>query len=380
MRTTRRGFTLIELLVVIAIIAVLIGLLLPAVQKVREAANRMSCTNNLKQLGLAAHNYQSTYSKLPPGWLGPMNNLDISNPANNQNISVLVFLLPFVEQDNVYKEIQRMATGTFTNMLNMQVAGPAWYTDNRTPAQGGNFPTIAGTRIKSFLCPSAPDMFSAVGGVGVAGHFANQPGTTLTTALAFYAEVLPRTHANFNILGRTNYGGVAGAMGRGTNVTFPNTIKGWSRFEGVFTNRSQNSVDQLTSADGTSNTIMFAEGTGGSHSWTDNTPQQPMQYASSWMGFAHVPTAGGLAQHNNYSHWYHLSSTHPGVVNACFGDGAVKSVRSGASKVNLNQSLTPPAPLPLEPPDLSAPQDYWIFQELCGMREGGLRPKESMVP
>src|SRR5207253_6161530 len=89
---SRRGFTLIELLVVIAIISTLIGMLLPAVQKAREAASRISCANNLKQIGLALHNYESTFERLPP------------SRTSIGSATWAVFIMPFIEQDNLYNQ------------------------------------------------------------------------------------------------------------------------------------------------------------------------------------------------------------------------------------------------------------------------------------
>src|SRR4051794_14714529 len=145
----RRAFTLIELLVVIAIIAVLIGLLLPAVQKVREAAARSKCLNNLKQIGLAANNYNGVYGRLPPGYAAHTQNITSWSIASGSPpwagtpsapwFSCFVYLLPYLEQDALFRQFKG-------NMDVSKPSGPAYWQSPDEP--------LMYTKIDQFVCPS----------------------------------------------------------------------------------------------------------------------------------------------------------------------------------------------------------------------------------
>jgi len=224
-RPGRRGFTLIELLVVIAIIGVLVALLLPAVQSAREATRRIQCTNNLKQMGLALHNYENALGSFPSGeistlidptWKMPAGNCNAAPPERGPGWSLFALMAPYIEQAALH------------NALNFSLTIP-------DPANL----TVRETRISLFVCPSDS------GPSTVSMYDCGSPPAAGNTPLVVLAGLAPSSYV--------------GSLGGG-NRNHPDPLVGcyeWQPFNGMFHRNSSVRVAQIT--DGSSSTIGIGE-------------------------------------------------------------------------------------------------------------------------
>jgi prepilin-type N-terminal cleavage/methylation domain-containing protein len=306
----RSGFTLIELLVVIAIIAVLVGLLLPAVQKVREAAARMSCQNNLKQIGLADANYESTYQKLPYG----RNRISTVGP--------LALLLPYMEQNNLYQLFD-------ANIFQIQPASVTGGNDFII----SNFPKnyIASVnRVKTYECPSDnPYTVDPVNGaVWTSAQVISVTAGGVTFGLGGYTA--QSLIASAGLPGLTNYMPSMGTFGNITPQAGSLTQPYYAAHCGVFTGEVINTIPGIT--DGTSNTIFFGEYVGQS----SNGLTGARQTAFSWAGADGFPTFWSI-QPNPPTGFtgdvqFSFNSKHIGVCQFAFGDGSVRPLTSGNTR------------------------------------------------
>jgi prepilin-type N-terminal cleavage/methylation domain-containing protein/prepilin-type processing-associated H-X9-DG protein len=287
------GFTLVELLVVIAIIGILIAMLLPAVQQVREAARRTTCLNNLRQIALASHNYESGRGRLPTGMLAHHGTNEVQfNGESTQRLGVLVQILPYLEANNLADMI--------TPSLNYTQYGPYWYDD---PTNGYSTTYSAFNRISTFECPS--EAITNPQWDGAEWMVSLDPWVGSGTFFTFGPEYP---------MGQTNYLPCGGVYGYSQSGVDP-----WSPWVGVFHNRSTTGLEIL---DGSSNTFLFGE----VRNWVN--PADGETFGTCWLTDLLAVTGWW---DNPDQVWLSFKSNHSaGLVNFAFGDGSVKGVDSGA--------------------------------------------------
>ena len=281
----RHGFTLIELLVMVAIIAVLLGLLIPAVQKAREAASRMQCANHLKQLGRAMHNYHDTYGKFPPGQVkGPYPEVGVYGRINH---GWAVFILPYLEQQPLCDLYH----------FNLDASDP------------GNQGVVAHP-LKNFWCPSAPEQdryfsggpFATYGGLGACGDYA--PTWGVDPILAILGFVDPAAD-----------------------------------YRGVLVPNEMTRLTQVSNGDGASNTLLLTEDAGRPRSWQAGRagPDQAV-VGGPWAGFNTGITLKGSTRDGtrqpgpcalNCTNNHEVYSFHTGGAEAVFADGHVRFLKGG---------------------------------------------------
>jgi prepilin-type N-terminal cleavage/methylation domain-containing protein/prepilin-type processing-associated H-X9-DG protein len=298
----RSAFTLIELLVVIAIIAILIGLLLPAVQKIREAAARMSCSNNLKQIGLALHNYHDANNQFPPGGI---TNGDCCSTQGGPNWAILI--LPYIEQDNLFKQYDR--THTVENQANAFL---------RTQF------------VKTYNCPSDPNINKTLVPASGPGNDVNALYATssyrgvagMTDGLAWFDDAT----------GAPGYPvGQRGVLHSGIDYKYPSMF---GRSNATSPYSSPERIGSIT--DGTSNTIAVGEYT--TNTTITRTTFWAYEYTSYAMSEIVLPpqsrqllnnfdacsaiTVPGFTNGNNPCK-RGFASFHSGGINFLFADGSV---------------------------------------------------------
>jgi len=308
MRRRLHGFTLVELLVVIAIIGVLVALLLPAVQAAREAARRASCSNNLKQIGLALHNYHDVQLTFPSGWL--------DNPlVNEEGWGWSALMLPYIEQGPLHGNLG---------------VNHARLVDQLSSLNGANGPAVAAaarTVLKVFICPT--DSGHQAGLVHTNRHFGGGVG--------FGLAGFP---GNTALPGVSNYMGVAGHRdvvnaAPNTGILFGNCMGNTT----ICPNQTSTAVRLADVLDGTSNTLMVGERDSRncrSGTWLGvrNTQGTNERGVSAVIGHSHpklnqkvLPATGGIAwDEPRIGCAEGFSSLHPGGAQFAAADGSVKFI------------------------------------------------------